>query len=118
VATAALAVFGFMWWGLQSAAEFDLGGAVGVAIVPFTLVLTLGGVWADRARSRRENVDRVDTEPVSPGGGSIDAAKGRVGYRLRGNAKVQSERPRIRNQDVAFDVSDHAQLHDRDADIK
>jgi hypothetical protein len=116
VAVAALAMFGIGWWVSQSVAGLDTGVAVGVASVPFILVLTLGGVWADRARRK----DRGSTDPVvrSPASVPAVAEPVRIGYRLRGRANVQSERPRIRNQDIAFDVDEDAKLHDKDTDIE
>jgi hypothetical protein len=47
--------FGACWWGLQHYAHLDSGVAVGVAAVPFTITLTLGGVWADRARKKEQS---------------------------------------------------------------
>jgi hypothetical protein len=52
----ALAAFGFCWWGLLANTKLDSGVAVGVAAVPFTIVLSLGGFWVDRARTRESTV--------------------------------------------------------------
>ena len=49
-AAIALAAFLVCWASLQFAADLDAAVALGWAIVPFSVVLALGGVWADRAR--------------------------------------------------------------------
>jgi hypothetical protein len=118
VATVAVIGFGLCWWLLQSVAGAPLDGAVGVASLLSALVLTLGGAWASRARSQRTDVNDVDTEDPATALGLAAGGQERIGYRLRGNAKVRSEHPRIRNQDVAFDVGGNAELNDRDADIR
>jgi len=61
---AALAAFVGCWWGLLTYTKLDSGVAVGVAAVPFTIVLTLGGVWADRARSKDHSPESIDTAHV------------------------------------------------------
>jgi len=53
--------------------KLDSGVAVGVAVVPFTIALSLGGFWADRARSREgvipkspeTNAVQITSSPVS-----------------------------------------------------
>jgi hypothetical protein len=51
---AAAAAFGACWWGLAAAAGLDSGAAAGVATVPSTVVLTVLGVWAGRARREKK----------------------------------------------------------------
>ena len=47
---AALSAFAIFWWALEKAMGLDAGVALGVAVVPFTLILTLGSVWSDREK--------------------------------------------------------------------
>lgn len=59
VVVAAIAAFVACWAVLALWVGLDEGVALGWAIVPFTVLLTIGGVWADRARSQREQSPSV-----------------------------------------------------------
>jgi tetratricopeptide (TPR) repeat protein len=60
---AALSAFGICWWGVEEAIGSDAGVALGVAVVPFTIILTLGGVWADREKHYHPGPDVRETRP-------------------------------------------------------
>jgi hypothetical protein len=53
VAVLSVAVFGGTWWLLQVGGKVDAGTALGVAAVPFTIAITIGGAWAEETRDER-----------------------------------------------------------------
>jgi hypothetical protein len=53
---ASIAAFIAFWWGMRLGFHMDSATALGVAAVPFTIVLTLGGAWADQARRKKEGL--------------------------------------------------------------
>lgn len=45
-----LAVFGGCWWGIDAGTSVGNAIALAIAVVPFTIAISLGGAWAERAR--------------------------------------------------------------------
>jgi tetratricopeptide (TPR) repeat protein len=71
---AAMAVFGGGWWGLETAVQMDAGVAVGVAAVPFAVVLAVLGAWSERAREKKAEAGRY----ARVAGSSLDRDIGQV----------------------------------------
>jgi hypothetical protein len=65
----------------------------------------------------KESKMSSDSEQSKPAEGSSPARE-RIGYRLSGRSKSKIRNAHIRNQDVAFDVSDDATLEDKDTVIE
>jgi len=54
-ASFSIAIFAGAWWLLQVGDKIDEGTALGVAVVPFTIAITIGGVLAEETRGERED---------------------------------------------------------------
>jgi hypothetical protein len=54
-ASFSIAIFAGTWWLLQIGDKIDEGTALGVAVVPFTIAITIGGVLAEETRGERED---------------------------------------------------------------
>jgi hypothetical protein len=75
---AALACFGGCWAGLAAARVLDTGTQVGVAAVPLTVVLTVLGAWAERAREKKETAGPAERVSASAGGSPQAQVTGQV----------------------------------------
>lgn len=60
--TVALVLFLACWAGLDFGAGMDSGQALGWSVVPFTIGLTAGAAWADRARKTSDAASAI-TDP-------------------------------------------------------
>jgi hypothetical protein len=85
-----------------------LGIASLIVIMVGAIILAMGFFMRDK-----------DEQPQPDIGSDENATRGRrIGYRVHGRGQVQSRNARIRNQDVAIDVSDDARMHDEGTEIK
>jgi hypothetical protein len=75
----------------------DGGQALGWAVVPFSIVLTLGGAWAERARAKSEQISLEDSRKK-------DCSK-RIRIIQKQRAKNNSQQLQA-GRDIRFDEKD------------
>lgn len=86
-------------------------GIVGAACIVAGLAFLVFGFFMKEGEM---SSDVKQSKPMEDNG----LMRERIGYRLRGNSSSRIWNAHIRNQDVAFDVSDDATLEDKDTVIE
>lgn len=89
---------------------FSLLGILALAVTALGFLLLIVGFFI---RDRGEKPTPRSSGDSAEGTGSSQ----RIGYKIHGRGQVKSRNARIRNQDVAFDVGDDADLDEGGADI-